>query len=181
MIDDLAPTVPAKPTSTRPPKLRRKWLRWLAVLAVFSVLGTGYQLTRPQELVWWRSQAIEKTGRHVRILIPQGWHLHFQAFPVLDEWQQWEFEPTADSRPRFLRWLLPHSREPGTLSITISESILVHVDSRLRRFDSTSEHKAEKAEISSDGRPLEDVLYVRTNLPAFNRTYKQICNSLTIE
>jgi hypothetical protein len=169
-------------SSPKPNRGKRLALRFAALVLAVSALGAAYWFTRPPELVWWRSEAIGKTGRHVHVLIPQGWSKQMEAFPAIREWQEWEFGAWEDRRPRFLRWLLPDAREHGELSIIITPSrLLARVDSKIIRLDAASKLKANKAVTLADGQILEGVFYQRTNLPAFNRTYRQICNSLRIE
>src|SRR5947209_8701745 len=54
-------------------KLSPRWLRWLAIPAAAAVLALAYHLTRPPELIWWRSPEFGNTGHKARLLIPGAW------------------------------------------------------------------------------------------------------------
>src|SRR2546427_8813403 len=94
--------------SLKPSRGKRLALRFAALVAAVSGLGAAYWFTRPPELVWWRSPILDKSGRHVTVLIPNGWELDTPAY----EWNDgsyWHSQMPfhfVDRTPHFLR-LIP--------------------------------------------------------------------------
>ena len=173
----------ANPTISRSNRFR--FGRRVAVLvAVVAVLGTAYQLTRPPELVWWRSSDFNKTGHRVRIQIPGGWELEKQ--PELGdggEICEYVFRP-IDFRPKLLRWLLPNGSESApSASVTVANYEPAEVDFRGHITLERVYHGQVAFRGTVMARPpiWAVVMYLRQDEKAFNCTYKQICNSLTIE
>ena len=191
-----------QPQPAKPARPRRKWLRWLAVPAAVAVLVTAYRLTRPPELVWWRSDPIGEMQFRVRMLVPNGWGVssmtplaieRSQGFGLVSlpqggvthsgEWEvEYHFFP-EDHSPRFLQKLFNSTHESGTLLVVLNKP---------ERGVTNSVYEVDRPTQVGEveiGQPLPfrtrrmwaDIQYKRSNLAAFNRTYKQICNSLTIE
>lgn len=162
--------------SPEPNRRKRLALRFAALVAAVSVLGAAYWLTRPPELVWWRSPPLSNTGRNrISVLVPTGWDFTLSSYDGGSGW--YEVEP-VDQRPRLLSRLFPHAREKADIVVYINQTadeLIVHSSPDLiQRRRSRSVH-------SPDKRVYAFLIYTRSNLPAFNRTYRQICNSLTIE
>src|SRR5258707_9719425 len=107
-----APPSPKLNRRKRPygrPLLGRLALRFAALVAAVSALGTAYWFTRPPELVWWRSPEIAETGWHYRALMPCGW----EETPPLstghtDMWNCRAIFLPVDRRPKFIRWIFSH-------------------------------------------------------------------------
>jgi hypothetical protein len=174
--------------SPKPNRRKRLAIRFAALVVAASALGAAYWFTRPPELVWWTSPSIGKTGLHARVLIPSGWELigpamHSDGHKLDDLY----IIMRGDKRPSLLRRLLPTSSE-GVAGMTVhiqeyilgtnppGGTLLVGVDGVRRKW-----HHAIRVVADPHSSVFASVEYSRTNLPAFNRTYRQICNSLRIE
>src|SRR5258708_40006643 len=185
----LTEAVKAALRSPKQNRRKRLALRFAVVVVAVSVLGAAYWFTRPPELVWWRSPAISKTGLRVQVLIPQDWKLDSPGATIKsgDMVVFYKFFE-ADHAPRMLRWLLPKPTfEHASLDVTVGQlhwapnATYAPVPPNIRRVDRGITHSADRY-VRTPNKQLEvGVTYSRTNLPAFNRTYRQICNSLTIE
>src|SRR5258708_1965594 len=100
--------------SRKPNRRRRLALRFAALVAAVSTLCAAYWFTRPPELVWWRSPPVAGSGKHVRILVPQGWTVqgsynYDYKNPKLSV-KGYLISP-VDNRPRILRRLIPMGLE----------------------------------------------------------------------
>jgi hypothetical protein len=99
--------------SPKPNRRKRTALRFAVLVVGVSALGAAYWFTRPLELVWWRSEPIGRSGRHVSVLIPNGWAATGDPVPgyrdsgVIEEitfapqsrwptWLSWLWQPTVD-------------------------------------------------------------------------------------
>src|SRR5262249_1807637 len=91
------------------PTRRRKWLRWLALPAAAAILVLAYQLTRPPELVWWRSDELRGTGHRIKLLSRNCWNLTSTEYVEGPEnfWARTYRIDVEDKRPWFLRRLFP--------------------------------------------------------------------------
>jgi hypothetical protein len=174
-----------KPNTPGP--ARRKRLRWLAVPAAAAVLVLAYHLTRRPELVWWIAPAIGETGRQLRVLIPSGWTAVVSTINTVDKNDPIEvtyrFQP-SDTRPSAIRHLFPCMEAAAGLFINVScapHGLPAGTRDISRYDENPSYHTAAAIAATQDGYFVSMVQYSRTDLAAFNRTYKQICNSLKIE
>ncbi len=161
---------------------------WIAGLAVIAAIAATYQLTRPPELVWWTSPPLVKTGRRVAFLVPGDWVREpldpSQAYPggYVDCVHVFAY---ADRRPALLRRLFPKNSEYGTVSVRISyqsfsdseASVISHLYDNGARTLQMMERTLERHDFST----WASISYARSDKAAFDRTYKQICNSLRIE
>src|SRR5262245_44054544 len=99
-----------------PSRARRKWPRRLSLPTAASVLALAYHLTRPPELVWWRSSPVFGTVC-VRCLVPTGWRLDMEkAEENLSGHRAPDFAFAfvyVDRRPRFLQAILQGNKEDG--------------------------------------------------------------------
>jgi hypothetical protein len=174
---------------------KRKLLMFASTVAACAVLFAAYWFTRPPELVWWTSPEIANTGRHIRVKLPDGWELEEQKFldvktvPVYGLYVRISF-CARDGRPKFLRRLFPLRTEK-----TAYMKVSVFAGGNSARYegrkspietgiadDNTGEWHYAGITVNGDGENISaDVHYARQNLSAFKRTYKQICDSLTIE
>jgi hypothetical protein len=134
---------------------------------------------------------------HVRVLIPRGWNVYSSkchyagsGVPYGDDFKiasiKW-FEGGDDRRwPFFLRWLEPSTQEyawifiNSNVVITPRKNQVLAAGSIVQPFPNDTETRMRHI-VDSDGLLHVEVIYHRENLPAFNRTYRQICNSLRIE
>src|SRR5262245_46331700 len=98
------------------PRRRRKWLRWLAVPAAAAILALLYYLTRPPELVWWRSPALDQAGHFAKVLIRRGWEndqmfadANTNEFHILASFK-W-----SDKRPMLIRKIIPLPEVTGSM------------------------------------------------------------------
>src|SRR5258708_2708055 len=187
-MNDPALTKPVK-TSLPPPKPNRRKrlaLRFAVLVVAVSALGVAYWFSRPPEVVWWRSPPFQKTGRRVMAFVPNGWKLlelgPSEAYPR-GYISSYEFK-CFDGRPALLRKLFPKETEQAELILSIE--FKPFTDSNTTRFCSSpwdllgfqSGHASVERHDLATAVHLE---YQRQNASAFNRTYRQICNSLRIE
>jgi len=161
-------------------------------VAVVAGIGATIRLTRPPDLVRWTSPAIGDSGRHLRVLIPQGWYVRFQAnLPPETEgcwWMKYEFTPT-DHRPMFLVSLLPRNQEHAVVAISFGhdpqmrtgEGIIHTGPIPWYEVSALPYFEAQKSVGTPDHKTVASVSYVRTDHAAFNITQAAICNSLRIE
>lgn len=177
---------------TPKPARKRRWpLRLAAFALAGSALFAAYWFTRPPELVWWRSPAIGSPGRHIRVLAPPEWEMvpiaNITPKPTMLA-AAYRLSP-ADRAPIFLRWLLPKPNlERACIVIMVRQSPRPMAEWRsnghsIDRWDGDAgvRHSATELTVSGDRQVLATINYERANLSTFNRTYKQICDSLTIE
>src|SRR5258708_7764904 len=108
--------------SPKPNRRRRLALRFAVLVVAVSVLGAAYSLTRPPELVWWRSPEIRKSGKHVYVLVPWGWEWDKPTdYGGRSEYgwvANWATR-LVDRRPRFVRFLTGNGYEDGSLRIRV--------------------------------------------------------------
>jgi hypothetical protein len=154
-----------------------------------SVLGAAYWFTRRPELVWWTSPEVGKTGRHVRVLIPTNWHMNV---PLISEVRKGDgganyFMSPVEGRPKVIRLLFPRNSETAKVGINViyskaEKTLWFKHDSGIFSYCwPRGKHIADRYISSPDGRIYVQVVYERSYLPAFNRTYRKICDSLRIE
>ena len=162
---------------------RKKWLPWLAIPAAAAAIILPYRLNHPPELVWWTSPALSDSGQHIRMKIPSDWKaLDSASKPVMKNgvWTNKTMILMAvDHRPSFL-WNLRLGPEYAVLIIFINSPV-PHPKDNISVFHSPYNHTAVHEVTSKDGRVTVQIQYGRENVRAFNRNYKQICNSLRIE
>jgi hypothetical protein len=171
-----------------PPKPNRARLlarHYIPLVVIVAAICLAFRTTRPPALVWWRSPEIGKNGPRLRVLIPNGWGLKPKL--PLGVWEAgYELVPT-DSRPRFLRRIFPHQQETAWVSVVVfphpaGKPPPPGVKLGLVRTDrSDGLHTVHSFGGARGANRWADIYYTRTNLSAFNATYKQICNSLRIE
>ena len=187
-----SPTIPrSKRPYGRPLQGRFRLGRRIAVLvAAVMVLGLGYQLSRPPELVWWTSPALGNAKVRAKLLIPSGWYAsgRLQSCRLADgNWVGGMSILPVTRVPGILRRFFPPPNRNDHLTIWIGETKMgweklgsyrspIEVDDRISLLQIAG-REIHIRTLSNSVR----VEYVRSDLPAFNRTYKQICNSLTIE
>ncbi len=179
--------------SPKPDRRKLLALRFAVLIVAASVLGAAYWFTRPPELVWWRSPQIGNSRRHFQILIPQGWvvNLPQDLEPATeDTWQaNYWMCPDYDRRPTLVRLIMqtPNRRESAILRISVlnyrtQDPSWEEVTTDIIRSEHTRHRLgAERFVMLKNARIWLRVYYERTSLPAFNRTYRQISNSLRIE
>jgi hypothetical protein len=169
--------------------MRRKRLvpRCAALVVAVSALAAAYWFSGPPDLVWWTSPESDNGGRHVRVLAPRGLVASSAASAIGVDHRMvlYEFQP-VDTRPRYLRWLLPFDYDQHTgLAILVTQ----YRDSRARMrrplrdvtMPQTAPTLASRSVISGDQNLSATAFCFRTNLRAFDGKRKQICNSLRIE
>jgi hypothetical protein len=165
---------------------KRLALRFAVLVVAVSALGAAYRFTRPPELVWWRSPEIGHSGRRVSTLIPGGWR---QSQPPIapavsqEQYQAWYFFRPAEHWPGFLRRLFSLQIEVGVIEIIIDQPPTTKRDlePEVVREDDRGMSQATRELVDVRSNIFAEIQFSSTNLPAFNRTYRQICNSLTIE
>ncbi len=169
---------------------RKRTGMWITSFAVMAAIAATIHLTRLPELVWWTSPPIRNTGRHAKILIPRG----FDALGPVEEqvtdgnwYNTYSFEP-VDSRPTFLRWLMPDrsdEREGFDFSIQVFQSSKKLPGSGdPGKLERVARNRAPGAErwVGPDSSGVSAVVrYQRANQSEFERTFAKICNSLRIE
>jgi hypothetical protein len=172
--------------SPKPNRRRRIALRFAVLVVAVSVLGAAYWFTRPPELVWWTSPAIAKTGRHVKMLIPDGWEVDTAESDLSlengDGWMADYSISPRDKRPALLRSILPRMLEKAGLTIAVAHNVAgLHKAPDIETHQIGGMQLADTYFMRKDANVWVSSTYFRTSLPAFNRTYRQICNSLRIE
>jgi hypothetical protein len=165
--------------SPKPNRRRRLALRFAVLVVAVSVMGAAYWFTRPPELVWWRSDTIGSTPYRLRFLIPHGWVRN--APQRVNGWTTYSFR-AVDGRPSYLRWLLPESVENGWVDIEFGKTNISTISGiKYGSEISRREETATRYLFYTDIGIRASIGYQRTNRTAFNRTYRRICSSLTIE
>jgi hypothetical protein len=174
--------------SPKPNRRRRLAVRFAALVVAVSVLGAAYLFTRRPELVWWSSPLIGKTGLRVRALLPVDYKVTVSNYgsAVTDSDLSLHYSFIySDHMPRILRRILAQHPDLPRVSILIFHSqteLPRHGEKGIYRRDELGRpHYANQIVLSHDGRTIAGLHYERTSLPAFNGTYRQICNSLRIE
>src|SRR5262249_26764613 len=122
--------------------------------------------------------------------IPSGWQVQSPLDPGTDGNGRWEalyrLVP-IDHRPRLIRWVYPGPRERAAIVVhTIEYKHRLPgwkaAPDAIRISDATDyPYTADRAVDLDELKFWSAVHYERTNKRDFNRTYRQICNSLTIE
>jgi hypothetical protein len=169
--------------SSEPNRRRRLALRFVVLVVAFSLLAAAYWFTRPPDLVWWTSPEIKGTKHRLKALIPSGWQrLALKTDPPKVWAGSYDFEP-VDNRPRFLRWILRQEKEDAMITIGVKE--VAEMGGRMEDQIIRNDMQGLATVFCSRDRPDSHLwafafLY-RSNIPAFNRTYLRICNSLRIE
>src|SRR5258708_3349014 len=167
--------------SPKPKRQKRLALRFAVLVAAASVLGATYWFTRPSDLVWWRSPAFGKSGRHLRVLVPAGWQVDLTLGGYAPPYC---LLGPVDGRPWILRRLLPAGEEPSYMLTFFQETDpgQTRFKGRVFKFVTAAKQwQAERRVEVGEGKIRAGVTYVRTNRWAFDRTQSKICNSLTIE
>jgi hypothetical protein len=171
------------------PRRKRRWIWWLAVPAAAVVVMVTYRLMRPPELVWWSSPAIGRSPIRAKVLIPIGWKIDDERSVTYHDagtgLAAYVLVP-SDNRPKLIRQLFPCESEDAFASVEIDQpgSDPSWEQARLagnKRFEEGGVLGVIRLTKTSDGKVYASVKYCRENHSAFNRTYKQICNSLRIE
>jgi hypothetical protein len=173
---------------TKPTRRKRVAVRFAALVVAVSALGAAYWFTRPPELVWWRSNEVGDPSIHAKLLIPQGWKaltLHTETAAGTKGWYAiFEVRP-LDQTPSMLRWLGFHMKEQAWLSVVVGRSSTgrwsQEPGNAVHRADNPGSHSAYQYFSTEHHNSFGMVTYSRSNLAAFNCTYRQICNSLRIE
>jgi hypothetical protein len=171
--------------SAKPNRLRRLALRIAALVLTVSGLGSAYWFTRPPELAWWKSPQIGRGGRYVSLEVPSGWSLN-EPTEVTDESGtsslDFKFAP-RNPAPLFIRWAFREHAETAGLAM----NVCYNPKRELTREEIMPpsclyiQHSIVTGLTSQNGKIHVSVGYWRSIPSAFNRTYRQICNSLTIE
>src|SRR5262249_29678225 len=102
------------------PTRRRKWLRWLALPAAAVILALAYYLTRPPELVWWRSPLPGNTALRVKFRYPSSWLVQKSSpkQPAEDAQFAAEFVVAPDyALPEVIRWFWPDPPDKDSLQV----------------------------------------------------------------
>jgi hypothetical protein len=175
--------------SPKPDRRKRLALRFAVLAAAASVLGAAHWFTRPPELVWCRRLPIRAANRTARVLVPQGWAIHLPldtGYQSRDGWTQTYYISPVDSRPGILRWILRFRFETAAVVISVQSrrrrSLHDDVGKATSRINQAGQpYKAARLVVRPDESVSAHIAYYRTNLSAFKRTYRQICDSLTIE
>lgn len=189
-------TEAAKTDLPRPkPNRRRRIAARVAILVVaVSALGAAYWFTRPPELVWWTSPKIGDSGLRLKVIFPSGWVLTpspnnpsaaSQAPGRHPEWAYWFQMSPVDGTPSYLRWIFPYKPEQADLTIIFGQPKDNPFDwslygNGIQKFDMPPHRICIKYALRRKAGVWAFAEYRRTNLPAFNRTYRQICDSLQI-
>jgi hypothetical protein len=149
-----------------------------------SALGAAYSFTRPPELVWW-SETIGDTKQRVRLLMPVNWEAnapmhHDQAGPGLDYF----VICPVDRRPRFLGHFLHRPEDGAYITVTVTPLSTKQDQNGNPALDTSEWAESRIAVLWKRFDKVKlgaNIVYERRDYPAFNRTYRQICDSLTIE
>jgi hypothetical protein len=175
-------------------------LRFAVIVAGVSALGAAYWFTRPPELVWWRSPKLALNGPHIRLLVPAGWTADDSDLKpgpsgrtILDATKVVTIEPPKRGGVRWLRWMLPAPEEYAKVELLIGLRAVrfrempglgpENYDGKTHIYicSDPTVHSCGRGLFSSDSEWAALVAYDRSDESAFNRTYRQICNSLRIE
>ena len=127
----------------------------------------------------------------MRVLIPSGWKASWER--VLnsapgDDWLYTARFTPVDSKPNWLTRVFPARGEDRALLAASFErdgtekEFTYHEDGLQKLvYDGTTVHTVHRR-TQGGAPPLHAIVYYgRENLPAFTRTYRQICDSLTIQ
>jgi hypothetical protein len=176
-------------------RLRRLALRFLVFVCAAGSVAAAYLLMRPPDLVPWIRPQIGDTRNHLAMLVPSGWevqpHAYLQKYSLPAgryHWSYyvWRVKP-VNRMPRLLRFVFGNRTEDAELNINCYQflrEIPVWGKKQIgmeRRDDRSVGHQAYHVELFRDAKIGVGVVYRRSDLQSFNRTYKQICNSLRVE
>jgi hypothetical protein len=189
-------------TSAKPNRRKGLTPRFAVLVAAVSALGAAYWFTRPPELVWWRSPPVRGVQYRVRALVPLGWECNTMTprsagglgdmgivipptNPQLHgpDWEvEFHFFP-RENVPSFVKRLFNVPSESGSLLLVFNKpepgkvKRIYSVDRPTSiggiEFGRHIPYSANRIWAYSE--------YQRSDVSAFNRTYRQICDSLTIE
>jgi hypothetical protein len=170
--------------SPKPNRRKRLALRFAALVVALSALGAAYWFTRPPELVLWRSALVGNSGNRIRLLIPTGWKMSRGVSyerPV-GRFTQFGAGP-IDSRPYLIRRFIPACVEEGDLLILICENLTRVKTSRSgpQNIEESVQDRTVSCSISDINGRITAYLQYSREPRQFNRTYRQICDSLAIE
>jgi hypothetical protein len=179
----------------KPVNRRRRIGIWITGLAAIAAIAAAYLLTRPPPLIWWTSAPIGGSRLHLRVMVPNGWALFASPEnPSIanaqpghrPEWAYWYQLTPVDRTPAFLRWIFPRKPEIADLTIIYGQPKNKDFEWALyrpgiERFESPPHHFSIKYALRREADIWAMVEYRRTDLHAFNATYKQICDSVRIE
>ena len=158
--------------------------RMAVLVGAVAVLGMTYQQTRPPELVWWRSPPLGSAKHRVRMLLPNGWKLDSRNSRITDSCPYFFISPLQDTRPKFLRWLIPSKEETAMAFLSVRETLpgqyAISTTEILIRI-TPQPLQVRRSVALPDASMSADLTYIRCNSREFNRTKVRICNSLTIE
>src|SRR5258708_1276183 len=173
--------------SPKPTCRGRLVLRFVALFLASAVLVAAYRFTRPPELVWWSSPDTAPTGARVRVLIPQSWELESKEDQILDDKGSCQYIfilSPGDRRPTLVRRFFPQTPEGAFAIVQMGHATQFQWPNDSGISTELSERAMLASTRSLSRRASHDfasITYARSNRSAFNRTYKQICNSLKIE
>ena len=167
-------------------------LRFAVLVAATSVLWAAYWFTRPPELVWWSSPPIGGTGLRVHTLVRSDMEETKPMGIKVEGLFQMHLWRPVDSRPKFLRRLLPKQQEKISMIQLIVEGQNPQTRShgsanggRTVLSDSTIYgapfHRAERDIVRSGAGFQVRFYYCRSNGDAFRSNSQEICDSLKIE
>ncbi len=174
--------------SPKPGHRKRLALQFVVLVVAVSVLGAANWFTRPPELVWWRSPELAGTGRRLSMLIPSGWTINQVKSRSLTSGRHKDYSfvlELVDQRPEFMRDFVAGPQRSCEL-----EGYLSNERSWERESDNAPIEDVSYGKDWGYGRRFFErpdlstwamIVYVRSDKRAFNRTYRQICNSITIE
>src|SRR5262249_49796870 len=117
-----------------------------------------------------------------KLLVPSIWHpVHSSVHPGVAHY----YFGVVDLRPAYLMWLLPEPKQSGEISVECTQVNLLRNGTQHRSAVTLQEfgtdRYAEQVLYYTDIGLKAVLEYRRDDFAAFNGTYRQICDSLTIE